>query len=138
VPTVSKTVPTLRDISLDGLNAIAKALSKADPSLTPQQAMLKAVDTPAGRTLYTLYSLPPQITGTAGTKPANQDGLKRMTKARSAPSVVDIYSRLQAQAMAAAPGKNPADAVSEYVKTPAGRVAWRRYEDARSAAGEGN
>jgi hypothetical protein len=134
VPTVSKTAPTLRDIALDHLNVLAKAIRKAEPTMTPEAAMLRAVQSAEGRATYELYRAP------VASLPW-PEAIAKFSKAgtKKAPSVSDLYSALQARAIAAAPdGTNPADAVSQYVKTPAGRVAWRRYEDARTAAGEGS
>jgi hypothetical protein len=52
------TVPTLRDLALDHLAAIAADLRRHNPSLSKEQSVAKAAATPEGREAHRLYQTP--------------------------------------------------------------------------------
>jgi propanediol dehydratase small subunit len=52
------TTPTLRDLALDRIHQLAEQIRKQDLKVTREQAIAKAVATPAGREAYSLYRAP--------------------------------------------------------------------------------
>jgi hypothetical protein len=50
--------PSLRDLALDAIGAIAATMRAADPSLTKAQSIAKAAQTTEGRSAYAVYRLP--------------------------------------------------------------------------------
>ncbi len=56
--TSTTTVPSLKSLALDAIGAIALDLQKADPTMSREQSVAKAAQTPEGKSAYALYQRP--------------------------------------------------------------------------------
>lgn len=122
---------------LDHLHALAEAMRKAEPRLTPQQALLKAVQTPEGRTTYALYSLPPQLLAKAtlnkaGARKPALDMAARKAAAPPKNPAEAIYAAIAHRAIAEASAGTPKPhAIADFLNTNDGQQMWAQYNAAR-------
>ena len=138
----TSTSPSLRDVCLDQIGAIAAEMQKADPTLTKQQAVVKAAQTPEGRNAYNLYRAPgserPILEAIASLTKAEGPGTmraaiieKRATRKAKPMSPSDaLYAQICSEAAAAFPGMPAAKQISSYLDTTEGRLIHARYNAA--------
>ncbi len=152
--------PTLRDICLDEIGAIAAEIAKNSPTpLSKAQSIALAARTPAGYSAYNWYRsqfshLP---VAQAVTQIVNAELTKAATKKAALPSMAGgrtataqpvvtrppasaititspaqaIYGHIHAAALEAFPGIQEAVAVSRFVATPEGEQLNRQYSAAK-------
>jgi hypothetical protein len=129
------TPPSLRDLALDHIGAIAAELRKQDPTLTREGAVSKAATTREGREAYAIYrsvgsELPWPQAIQKFEEVAKSAGRLRTTRKVSPPRndpADAIYARMRAEAMAAYPRATESAAIANYLSTPAGQklhAAW--------------
>jgi hypothetical protein len=138
----TSTIPTLRDLALDHIHAIAADLRKAEPSLTRERAVAKAAATPAGREAHAIYNRP----GSHLPWPQAVAQLDQVAKAAKQPRKVtgpskapadDIYAEMCRQAVAAAPaGTSKPRAIADFLATREGEAMHARWSAARRAQDE--
>ena len=123
----TKTIPTLRDLCLDHIAAIAAELRKADPTLTKEQSIAKAATTPEGREAHRLYNAPGS--DLQWTQYLQKAARKANVKLGPADAV---FAKIRSEAMRAAPeGRSEPESVADFLQTAQGQTLWRRYNAAR-------
>jgi hypothetical protein len=133
-------VPTLRDLALDHIHAIATELRKSDPSLTRERAVAKAATTPEGREAHAIYNSP-------GSHRPWLQAIELMAKAAKPSRKVKppqpktpadtLYAELCRQALAAATaGTSKPQAVADFLSTSAGQALHARWNAARRVQDE--